>query len=81
MFYGYQTKSDALKHWPETLLDKSPNKIKRASVCTRKPNIDCWGSIDGKEYLYSDGSRDFGVIQEITTITIGFDTIQFGNFR
>jgi hypothetical protein len=60
MFYGYESESQMREYNPTiadhliSIAEKSP-----MVVCTRGKQ--CTGSIDGKEFMYADGSKDFGV--------------------
>jgi hypothetical protein len=60
MFYGYQSEEEMRLHHP-LIADQlvSIAEKKEMTVCT--PGKQCVGSLDGKEFMYADGSKDFGV--------------------
>ena len=60
MIYGYESESQMRKYNPTIADDLISIAEKRPMVvCTRGKQ--CTGSLDGKEFMYADGSKDFGV--------------------
>ena len=72
-FWGYNNEVEARLLWPQ--LDEGERKVKPFTVCT--PGKNCTGSFDGKEFMYADGSRDYGIEITLDTIKIGDDKIEF----
>lgn len=60
MFYGYASESQMRKYNP-TIADHliSIAQKRPMVVCTRGKQ--CAGLLDGEEFMYADGSKDFGV--------------------
>ena len=60
MFYGYESESQMREYNP-TIADHLISIAEKCqiAVCTRGKQ--CTGSIDGKVFMYADGSKDFGV--------------------
>lgn len=59
MFYGYDSESQLREDNPKRadhLISIAEQRT--VTVCSREKQ--CTGTIDGKEYTYADGSKDFG---------------------
>jgi len=76
MFFAYESESQMREIIPSILADHLIQiaKKEQISVCSRGKQ--CTGSIDGKEYMYADGSKDFG-----ETITICRASFQNNVYR
>lgn len=74
MFYGYESESQMRQYNPliADRLIAIATKTTR-NVCSRDKR--CVGSIDGKEYIYEDGSKDFG--RTISRYSATLDNHQF----
>ena len=60
MFFGYDSEAQMRENNPGLAdhLISIAEKYER-TVCTREK--ECTGSINGKDFMYADGSKDFGV--------------------
>jgi hypothetical protein len=70
MFYGYESEAQLRQHHPELadeLIQLATTREMR--VCTRGKA--CTGSIDGKTFMYSDGSTDEGVTLTSSRVDYG----------
>lgn len=61
-FYGYNNEAELRASNPQSadeIIGKATRR--RVNVCSRGKT--CVGSVDGRTYLYSDGSQDEGVME------------------
>ena len=71
-FWGYKGEEEARKHWD---LESGVRTEDTTTVCSKEKH--CTGSLDGKTFMYSDGSKDKGIEVKQTTVVIGNNKIRF----
>lgn len=60
MFYGYKSEAD-MRECNPTIADHLISISEKRPMTVSTRGKQCTGSIDGNEFMYADGSKDFGV--------------------
>jgi len=75
MFFGYENEAEMRKYNPE-IADKIIAAARSSSVTACSEGKRCVGSVDGKTFLYSDGTQDLG--REVKEFRAELDGHVFG---